>query len=615
MNEQADAGLPVFWNDILAYDPALHDPERLLEYPLFTGTNYLLDSTGHSSSSDSGFGNSTYSTLSPQYVSVPKGHMDHLTGLGNTLTSPETRVPVRIGFSHPSNTELPSPGGGQPGNADYETSFAAGEESGNGGNGDNNGGESEQNNNDMDDGHRQNNETHQNDQNDENDQMDDVFQELADDERIRPLTEAAENSFRTFNSTRNEATQELEDCTEEALTLEQNADTGRKKTITELYKSFKDDDQRKTKEALLQKLEEANRTIIRPTKYAGLEDARQALTRKHIDVDAANDPTIPRTDIEKQTIVAELVKAMESCARAQDNKANLDAWREKCKELPDIVELRCWQILEDQIKVHTEGQLSCFPSLTVQLDFETQKDGEPKPKPGRQFADRLACIFQTLRLWKSLCKAMLDPSRLEKFVHNPAGVEKSSSTNKKTNKKRGDHLKDYRKLKQERAASETSPSVQRPEGVPSLSSTQNRNDYTPVINYNNQLSAGLHQPNQQPRLDITQDPLSPSCHTLSPLPASLYTNGPPARTDTPKSCVKPKLTSIPKKRRTKASPLPAEPGVPFGIKSPKDMQQAQKGAVGRPRKRQRTQNDDSNDSNASNTTNPPRFTPPSDGTN
>ncbi|KAL3459441.1 hypothetical protein BJX64DRAFT_202735 [Aspergillus heterothallicus] len=339
-------------------------------------------------------------------------------------------------------------------------------------------------------------------------QDDDVFQEYANDEHIRPLMKAAENSFQAFRISKN---------------VESNTENPSKAILLESkdsYKAFKDIDHQKTKTCLLRKLQEANQKSQRPTKFASLEDAKQALTRKSLELDAANDPTIPRTDLEKQTYVAELVKAMGSFARARDDEKVLGTWRKRYNEHPDLVEYRCWVILEDQIKVHTQGALSCFETLDVDKEF-----GKSRSK---QFADRLACIYQSLQFWKAQCKGMTDPTRLEKLVHGPFKQEKAATDNWKTNKKKGKDLKEVNERRKSKMPSGTSQPDQYFEGFPSLS-TGNSFQGTP-----NSISEthNIAQPAQQAQLhnpaQSLQQELQPNMVQNPPLSSHLnsFANSP-----------------------------------------------------------------------------------------
>jgi hypothetical protein len=153
---------------------------------------------------------------------------------------------------------------------------------------------------------------------------DDAFDNTVDSEDIRPLAQAAKLSFDIFVA---------------------NKELGNSTAIKASYKSWRTNDHEMTKKYLLWKLSEKNNNLERPTKYNGLEQAREALGRKDLDLDPANDTTIPRTDRAKQAAVAELVKAMKSCSRAQGEKDAVESWRSKSAEHAELIELRCWEIL------------------------------------------------------------------------------------------------------------------------------------------------------------------------------------------------------------------------------------------------------------------------------
>ncbi|KAL3446864.1 hypothetical protein BJX65DRAFT_278123 [Aspergillus insuetus] len=161
---------------------------------------------------------------------------------------------------------------------------------------------------------------------------------------------------------------------------------------------------------------------------------------------------------------------MKSCSRAQGKKEAVETWRSKSAEHADLIELRCWEILEDSISVHVLGQVSGFPSLDVEHKNMSRDSSRRTNKSlHNTFADRLVSIHQTLRLRKGLCKNLLDPTRLQKFVHAPDAEDKSSASNQTTNRKRGKKLKEFDEIKErERRSSANSPQ-QYFEGVPSSS--------------------------------------------------------------------------------------------------------------------------------------------------
>jgi hypothetical protein len=159
----------------------------------------------------------------------------------------------------------------------------------------------------------------------------DAFDETVDSEDIRPLAQAAKLSFDIFAA---------------------NKELGYATAIKDSYKSWRTNDHEMTKKYLLWKLSEKHHKPERPTKYNGLEEAREALGRKDLDLDPANDPTIPGTDRAKQAAVAELVRAMKSCSRAQGKKEAVETWRSKSAEHADLIELRCWEILVSYITLY-----------------------------------------------------------------------------------------------------------------------------------------------------------------------------------------------------------------------------------------------------------------------
>jgi hypothetical protein len=132
---------------------------------------------------------------------------------------------------------------------------------------------------------------------------------------------------------------------------------------------------------------------------------------------------------------------------------------------------------EDSINVHVLGQVTGFPSLDVEHKNMSRDSSRRTIKSlHKTFADRLVSIHQTLRLRKGLCKNLLDPTRLQKFVHAPDAEDKSSASNQTTNKKRGKKLKEFDEIKErERRSSANSPH-QHFEGVPTSSSPNEPED-------------------------------------------------------------------------------------------------------------------------------------------
>ncbi|KAL8716778.1 MAG: hypothetical protein Q9225_005916 [Loekoesia sp. 1 TL-2023] len=87
--------------------------------------------------------------------------------------------------------------------------------------------------------------------------------------------------------------------------------------------------------------------------YPSIEAARQA-ERPRFRANPNKDETIPRTDREKQFMVARMVRCMRSVREAEDNEGMIKQWM-KLKQDGPRVEQAAWRILDMVLQLHVEG--------------------------------------------------------------------------------------------------------------------------------------------------------------------------------------------------------------------------------------------------------------------
>ncbi|WEW56846.1 hypothetical protein PRK78_002301 [Emydomyces testavorans] len=97
------------------------------------------------------------------------------------------------------------------------------------------------------------------------------------------------------------------------------------------------------------------------------------------------DPTIPRSQDEREAIVTELMEAMYSLADSKDNEGMIRPWKDG-RFCYRRVEIACWNILEACIERHETGPLRIL--------WESK---DHKPDNVRTFGERISIILQILR--------------------------------------------------------------------------------------------------------------------------------------------------------------------------------------------------------------------------
>ncbi|KAE8376994.1 hypothetical protein BDV26DRAFT_305160 [Aspergillus bertholletiae] len=165
-----------------------------------------------------------------------------------------------------------------------------------------------------------------------------------------------------------------------------------------------------------------NNNVDVDTHYASLEEANES---QRPSARLPEDPTIPRTQVQKRAIVKQMCNAMASTHRAQDNKPMIKPFKEG-RYSDRRMEAACWQVLETAIERHTFGPLlSAF-------------DVKPKNHEVVTFATRIDKIIECLMLHKTICKHLLDPLYVYHFVDDPVQAEKRVVANRLLNKRKGE---------------------------------------------------------------------------------------------------------------------------------------------------------------------------------
>ncbi|KAE8344951.1 hypothetical protein BDV24DRAFT_159788 [Aspergillus arachidicola] len=171
-----------------------------------------------------------------------------------------------------------------------------------------------------------------------------------------------------------------------------------------------------------QKLMDPLNNVDVDTYYASLEEANES---QRPSVQLPEDPTIPRTQVQKRAIVKQMCNAMASTHRAQDNKPMIKPFKEG-RYSDRRMEAACWQVLETAIERHT------FGPLLIAFDVK------PKNHEIVTFATRIDKIIECLMLHKTICKHLLDPLYVYHFVDDPVQAEKRVVANRLLNKRKGE---------------------------------------------------------------------------------------------------------------------------------------------------------------------------------
>ncbi|KAJ5083406.1 hypothetical protein N7456_012833 [Penicillium angulare] len=168
---------------------------------------------------------------------------------------------------------------------------------------------------------------------------------------------------------------------------------------------------------------EKNKTVVssRPTVFASLEEACQTFQRNDIQ---PRDTTLPSSPAEEQECVAKLTTAFKSLHRAIDNQRAKDSFK-KANYDHRMVELACWKLLEAIVDRQVRGPF----------------DVPHVKSPASTFAQRFNDAERSLYLSKCICKRLLDPPYLHKFVNNPILARKQVASNKKVNDQKSKQIK------------------------------------------------------------------------------------------------------------------------------------------------------------------------------
>ncbi|KAL2819797.1 hypothetical protein BJX63DRAFT_361801 [Aspergillus granulosus] len=603
--DQEDAKYGSLWNGIMT-EPGAWNPDflgtSLWEYyptdsvphdvfdPALTCSNSFDFIKEDSSFNNLGISNSSYSTPSTHHTYVYPRHRSCQTELGSLQTSPETMVLANNDPLSRTDRGLQYLSDDRPGNADIEHSLL-------------------------------HSEGHANNADGGNDIADGQNLDTGD----RPLTDAHSEPISL-----EEANKRAFKAYKEELRVSDPLSDSARKLYTSWYKA----DKAETKELLHKLLAVADGQEEPLTMFTTLEEARETLTRdKATSINIDNDPTFPRTKAQKQVYVAQLVKAMKSSEYAQDNDKELARWKTNHVRKVKLIELRCWETLEDAMEVHTLGKLNCFDAVVVR--DKTKYDS---------FEDRMIDILRTLRLRKSLCKGLLDPPRRLKLVHDPLVQDEQMESNKKTNGGKSEDIKEGKEAKKAKKSKEVSkpvtprhgstdavaPSVSTLDNFqntdsyapdidasvfhPQLCSTsypsqpqshhrdcvfphtpengKNGHEYSPAENFDSRRSAGLHRPNPQSQPNMHQRRSLRSRRSSAPLSTILDADSPPAPMNISQSRTQSKTRPKRKKCTTSEPPQPTETKLRIAEKhTPEWPQQPQTKSAGRPRKRLREPND------------------------
>ncbi|GAB1214728.1 hypothetical protein ATERTT37_003897 [Aspergillus terreus] len=137
------------------------------------------------------------------------------------------------------------------------------------------------------------------------------------------------------------------------------------------------------------------------------------------------DNTLPRTQLQKQAIVNEMVKLMKTTEFALDNENMLKPFKQG-KHSRERMEAACWQLLEAMIDRSLNGALLCA------------FNGFRRPREKyATFADRMSYIFECLGLHKTICKRLMDPPYIYTLVDDPIAADKRVRSNKNLNARKG----------------------------------------------------------------------------------------------------------------------------------------------------------------------------------
>ncbi|KAL5364935.1 hypothetical protein BJX96DRAFT_188203 [Aspergillus floccosus] len=158
------------------------------------------------------------------------------------------------------------------------------------------------------------------------------------------------------------------------------------------------------------------------TCFNDIEEVHRYLRAQHT---CPPDNTLPRTQVQKQAIVNEMVKLMKTTEFALDNENMLKPFKQG-KHSRERMEAACWQLLETMIDRSLNGALLCA------------FNGFRRPREKyATFADRMSYVFECLGLHKTICKRLMDPPYMYTLVDDPIAADKRVRSNKNLNARKG----------------------------------------------------------------------------------------------------------------------------------------------------------------------------------
>ncbi|KAL4902971.1 hypothetical protein BDW74DRAFT_157205, partial [Aspergillus multicolor] len=176
--------------------------------------------------------------------------------------------------------------------------------------------------------------------------------------------------------------------------------------------------------------------------FKSLEAARKALRPDNIRV--APDPTIPKTQEQKQALVRALYSYVISVKNAQDNQKAIDNFTKSLttKRRRQELELMCWEILERSIERAKMGALGLNQT-------DKQFNG--------CFKERLTGIMQAFDKKKTICQSTCKTGYRQQLIDNPFDKMKGNHTNKVNNNRKKDKIKAGNEVLKAQAQSSDAP--------------------------------------------------------------------------------------------------------------------------------------------------------------
>ncbi|GAB1199559.1 hypothetical protein APSETT444_008909 [Aspergillus pseudonomiae] len=233
-----------------------------------------------------------------------------------------------------------------------------------------------------------------------------------------------------------------------------------------------------------------NNNVDVDTYYASLEEANES---QRPSVRLPEDPTIPRTQVQKRAIVKQMCNAMASTHRAQDNKPMIKPFKEG-RYSDRRMEAACWQVLVSRKCRFLATLLTYFEETAIERHtfgpLLSAFDVKPKNHEVVTFATRIDKIIECLMLHKTICKHLLDPLYVYHFVDDPVQAEKRVVANRLLNKRKGEVMNagkqvlgsrkpGAKKRSSKAAKAVTPPTDEAPSDTPASSSTGVEGTLTP----------------------------------------------------------------------------------------------------------------------------------------